>query len=247
MHGLRWQLIAGVILIALSATIYFAHYALFGDAHHIFSYLITDLAFLPVEVLLVTMIIHQLLTRMETKTRLEKLNVVIGVFFSEMGTPLLTRFSDYDPNLDKIRGELVLSHGKSDSEIKKIGKRLVGFDYGVDIGNIDLEELKWYLAGKKDFLVQMLQNPTLLEHESFTDLLMAVFHLAEELSHRESFKELPASDLKHLQGDIKRAYGGLAVEWLSYMKHLQGNYPYLFSLALRTNPFDKNSSPLVGY
>jgi hypothetical protein len=26
------------------------------------------------------------------------------------------------------------------------------------------------------------------------------------------------------------------------MKHLKANYPYLFSLAVRTNPFDTNAS-----
>ncbi|MBA7569274.1 hypothetical protein ES708_11013 [subsurface metagenome] len=31
-------------------------------------------------------------------------------------------------------------------------------------------------------------------------------------------------------------------EWLDYMKHLKNNYPYLFSLAMRTNPFDANAS-----
>jgi hypothetical protein len=29
------------------------------------------------------------------------------------------------------------------------------------------------------------------------------------------------------------------------MKHLQDNYPYLFSLAMRTNPFDPKASPEV--
>jgi hypothetical protein len=29
------------------------------------------------------------------------------------------------------------------------------------------------------------------------------------------------------------------------MKHLKDNYPYLFSLAMRTNPFDHEASPVV--
>ena len=27
-------------------------------------------------------------------------------------------------------------------------------------------------------------------------------------------------------------------EWIVYMKYLKNNYPFLFSLAVRTNPFD---------
>ena len=56
---------------------------------------------------------------------------------------------------------------------------------------------------------------------------------------------MPDTDYKHLSGDIKRAYTLLIHEWLDYMKHLKDNYPYLFSLAMRTNPFDRDASPIV--
>jgi hypothetical protein len=56
---------------------------------------------------------------------------------------------------------------------------------------------------------------------------------------------LPKSDIEHIAGDIKRAYVLLVNEWLDYMMYLKDNYPYLYSLAMRTNPFDKNASPVV--
>jgi len=85
----------------------------------------------------------------------------------------------------------------------------------------------------------------LLEHESFTGLLRAVFHLTEELEKRKDFKKLPGSDIEHLAGDIKRAYVLIVNGWLDYMKYLKNNYPYLFSLAMRTNPFDETASLIV--
>jgi hypothetical protein len=245
MHHFRWQLITGVVLLTLSALTYLIHYALFHDAHHIFSYLITDLAFLPVEVLLVTMIIHQLLTRMESKARLEKLNMIIGVFFGDMGTSLLSKLSANDPNLENLRAELARSSHKTDSEFNIICKRLANYDHGVDMSKDGLVDLKIFFADKKDRLVRLMENPTLLEHESFTDLLMAVSHLSEELSFRKDIKGLPEADLKHFRGDIKRVYGALIKEWLSYMKHLKSNYPFLFSLAIRTNPFERKVSAVV--
>jgi len=90
-----------------------------------------------------------------------------------------------------------------------------------------------------------LENPNLLEHESFTELLRAVFHLAEELANRNDVWQLPMSDKEHLAGDIKRAYVLLVAEWLDYMKYLKDNYPYLFALAMRTNPFDQEASAVV--
>jgi len=85
----------------------------------------------------------------------------------------------------------------------------------------------------------------LLEHESFAELLRTIFHLTEELANREVIEQLPDTDCHHLAGDIKRVYGLLVYQWLDYMKYLQTNYPYLFSLAMRTNPFDRNASPVV--
>ena len=58
-------------------------------------------------------------------------------------------------------------------------------------------------------------------------------------------KQLPVTDYEHLAGDIRRAYALLVHEWLDYMKHLKYNYPYMFSLAMRANPFDESASPLV--
>lgn len=65
---LNWYILAGLLLLALSSSLYFAHYIIFRDAHHIFLYLLGDVAFLPVEVLLVTMIIHRLLDEREKQT-----------------------------------------------------------------------------------------------------------------------------------------------------------------------------------
>jgi hypothetical protein len=242
---LSWQILLGISLIVLSAVVYFIHYLIFRDAHHIFIYLIGDIAFVFIEVLLVTLIIHRLLGEREKRTKLEKMNMVIGAFFSEVGTELLIYFSDFDPKLDKIRKNLVVTNDWSEREFSSVSKRLKKYAYGVEIQNVDLAHLRSFLIKKRDFLVRLLENPILLEHEFFTKLLWAVFHLTEELESRKDIKKLPDTDYAHLSGDIKRAYILLVHEWLDYMKHLKNNYPYLFSLAMRTNPFDQNASPIV--
>ncbi len=240
-----WQIILGISLILLSALVYFIHYIIFRDPHHILIYLVGDIAFVFIEVLLVTLIIHQILSKREKRARLEKLNMVIGAFFSEVGTKLLTYFSDFDPKLDKIRKELIVANGWSEQEFSRVSKRLENYEYEVGIKKVNLEDLRGFLVGKGNFLLRLLENPNLLEHESFTELLRAVFHLTEELAHRKDLRELPDTDYEHLAGDIKRAYTLLVQQWLDYMRHLKDNYPYLFSLAMRTNPFDENASPIV--
>jgi hypothetical protein len=245
MKGMRWQIILGLSLVVLSVVFYLIHYTIFRDAHHIFIYMIGDIAFVFIEVLLVTLIIHQLLSVREKRARLEKLNMVIGAFFSETGAGLVTYFSDFDPKLERIKQELIVRPNWSEKEFSALSKRLKSYDYGVEIRKVELEYLRDFLIGKRDFLLRLLENPNLLEHESFTELLRAVFHLTEELQNREDISQLPDSDYEHLAGDIRRAYVLLVQHWLDYMKHLKDNYPYLFSLAMRTNPFDQSASPIV--
>ena len=245
MKRFRWQILLASLLVFLSAVFYFIHYAIFHDAHHIFIYMVGDIAFVPIEVLLVTVIIHRVLSAREQNARMEKLNMVIGAFFSEVGTRLLTHFSDWDPKLDKIRKDLMVTSDWSQQEFLGVSKRLKKFDYTVDIQKVDLEVLRKFLGDKIDFLLRLLENPTLLEHESFTELLWAVFHLAEELAARDNVKKLPDTDHQHLAGDIKRVYVLLVHQWLNYMGHLKNNFPYLFSLAMRINPFDQEASPIV--
>ncbi len=240
-----WQILLGVSLVLLSVLLYLIHFMVFSDLHHIGIYSLGDLAFLPLEVLLVVLIVHQLLNWRERRAKLEKLNMVIGAFFSEVGTHLLTSFSDFDPGLDRIRSSLIVTDDWNEKAFKEVSRSLNNYDYKVEIHRVNLVDLKVFLLDKRNFLLRLLENPTLLEHESFTELLRAVFHLTEELDSRVSFEGLPSSDLDHLKGDMERAYTLLVSEWVDYMRYLKDNYPYLFSLAMRTNPFDQVASPIV--
>jgi len=236
MKRIRWELKLAMALVAASAILYILHYIIFSDSHHIFIYLLGDIAFVPIDVLLVTLIIHKVLNIRDKRQKMEKMNIVIGAFFSEVGTRLLVHLSDSDPNLDKIRDSLIVENDWNDDEFDRAEAVLREYSYDVDIGKVDLQCLKEFLVGKRGFLVRLLENPMLLEHESFTDLLQAVFHAVEELESRKDLDKLPATDLEHLRGDLKRVYIQLVGEWLDYMRHLQRHYPYLFSLAMRLNP-----------
>ena len=171
--------------------------------------------------------------------------MIIGVFFSEVGTVLLTYFSDFDPKLGAIKKDLVVSSEWSDREFSGIDKSLKNYDFRVEINKINLKDLRSFLVEKRRFLTHLLENPNLLEHESFTNLLQAIFHLAQELTFRDDVNELTDTDSQHIAGDINRVYGLLVYQWLDYMKYLKDNYPYLFSLSMRTNPFDEKASPIV--
>ena len=75
--------------------------------------------------------------------------------------------------------------------------------------------MKDYLLEKRTFFLRLLENPNLLEHETFTELLWAVFHLTDELAARKDLTTLQESDFNHLLGDINRVYAALTRQWLS--------------------------------
>jgi hypothetical protein len=82
MKPFRWQIFLAALLIFLSAILYLVHYAIFRDAHHIFLYLLGDIAFVPIEILLVTVIIHQVLSAREKRARMEHLKDNFPYLFS---------------------------------------------------------------------------------------------------------------------------------------------------------------------
>jgi len=245
MKKFQWQLILGFSLAAISFAMYCIHFLIFRDSHHIYIYLLGDIAFLPIEVLLVTLVIDRVMSAREKKSMLNKLNMVIGAFFSEVGSGLLHRFSKFDLNSQNIKKEFISLSRFSDKDFDKAFAMTSRFKYSINSKAGDISELKLFLAGKRGFMLRLLENPNLLEHEKFTELLWAVFHLTEELDCRKDCQLLPESDFSHLSGDIKRAYILLIQEWLAYIKHLKHNYPYLYSLASRMNPFEDDPSAIV--
>jgi hypothetical protein len=240
-----WEIRFGLALIVLSALLYVFHYALFEDAHHILLWTTTSVAFLPISVLFVTLIINRLLVGRERRLIMEKLNMLIGVFFSSVGTELMRCCAAWDPHVDEIRAEVRVGVDCPEKEYRSVRKRLADHEYAIGVEKVDLEDFRRLLVAKSDFLLRLLENPQLLEHASFTNLLRAVFHLTEELASRRNLRELPGSDRRHLAGDIERVYRLMVGEWLDYMRDLGESYPYLFSFAMRTNPFEERSSGVV--
>ena len=241
-HG--FLIAAAVVLLVLTAGLYLIHYAIFRDAHHIYIYLVGDLAFLPLEVLLVALIIDRVLDWREKRAMLSKMNMVVGVFFSEMGTRLLGELLPGFDRSQMISG-LGVKHDWGADDFRRATDFADTLKPQADCRAINLEALKGFLSRERDLLLRLLENPNLLEHERFTDMLWAVSHLAEELEARPQLQDLPKSDEAHIGQDIGRAFTALAAEWLDYVQHLKSHYPYLFSLVLRTHPLQEHPSATV--
>lgn len=233
------------MLAVVSTTLYLLDYFIFGSARDIASSFLGNLAFLPVYVIFVTLVIEQIMRDRERQTVMRKLNMVIGVFYSEVGNRLLKELSAYVVMCVDLRRRLQVTGQWKEEDFQRAQDFLKSHELKIDCSDCDKQQLKAFLVSKRSFLVGLLENQNLLEHEQFTDLLWAVFHLVEELDARQTFGGMPQSDIEHINGDIKRAFGYLSREWVFYMKHLKHDYPYLFSLAVRLNPMLENPDPQV--
>jgi hypothetical protein len=242
---LSWKILS-VLFVAASAGLYFLHYLVFRDLHHIFLYLLGDLAFLFIDVLVVVLFIENLLEQRERKTRLRKLNMVVGTFFSEVGLELLRKFSAFVENAEELKGRVAFGFDWNRKDFERARKAAADFSYRMKTNPAQLAELRSFMKTERSFLLSLLENPNILDHESFTNLLWAVFHVAEELSFREGdLAALPKSDLAHIAGDLSRGYSQIVVQWLAYAEHLKASYPFLYSLAVRINPLGAHPSAVV--
>src|SRR4030067_3729054 len=146
MKKTKWQIILGIILAVLSGVLYIIHFFIFRDSSHIFIYLLGDVAFLPVEVLFVTLIIDRVLSFREKRSLLKKLNMVMGAFFSEVGLKLLFYFSTFDLNTENIRNNLSDIDKWSEKDFNKIKLLTEKFKYSINAKAGDLYSLKNFLS-----------------------------------------------------------------------------------------------------
>jgi hypothetical protein len=244
----RWQVEIAATLIVAAAVVYALRWLLFpSESFHdeMVRYLVDDIAFLFIQVLLVSMLIDGLMQRRQRETMMDKLNMIIGAFFTQCGTDLLGCIARLDADLDAVREDLLPRMAWKARDYQSAKQAFRAHKPVIELGSGDLVALRARLDEEKTYVIGLLGNQALLEHQAFTDLLWAVTHLAEELHARGDFEHLPAPDRAHLVADVKRAYTQLAVQWIDYLRHLQTQYPFLFSLAVRTNPLDPKASVIV--
>ncbi len=241
----RWLWLLASGLAAASLILYAVQIAIFRTARDTFFYIFQDLAFLPLTLLVAGLVVERLISLREKKTIVHRMNMVVGAFFSELGSPLLAELLPAMSSAEEIRERLHLQTTWTREDFRGAFKFAHTLKCDIDLGRIDREALKAHLIEQRTFMLRLLENPNLMEHERFTDLLWAVLHLEEELEARVSLTDLLPTDEVHLQVDVRRAYNALLAEWVLYVEHLKADYPYLFSLIVRTHPFQDAPSAVV--
>ncbi len=190
---------------------------------------------MPIEILLVTFILERILDDRSKKEKLKKVQAVINVFFTEMGTEFIPVLTKFIGNYDELREYLAITDKWDSKKFSDAIAKINKFDYVNAKPPYDFDVLYKFLLQKKQFMLSLLENQYLIEHDEFTDMLWALFHVLDELQYRCNLESIPEEDAKHLILDIRRANVPILIVWLHYMEHMQNNYPYLFNFMLK-NP-----------
>ncbi len=230
------NIILVLVLTITSACIYLIQIYLFKRPDDTVYYFFQDLAFVPFEAIVVTLVLNNLLNVMEKRRKMKKIHVIISAFFAEMGLTVISELIKFNQNNREFRQRFVLTDFNK-STMKSLKKTANEFEYKIKATPPSLETLSLILNEKKPFMISMLENSNLSEHDSFTDMLWAIFHVADELQSRGSIKDFSESVLDHLANDILRAYKAIIIEWVNYIKYLNDEYPFLYDAAIKKNPF----------
>jgi len=236
MGNLKNNLILFTILTGASLTIYLLQFVLFKDLSNTIFYFFQDMAFVPIQALIATLLVNKFISMTELQRKKKKINVVISTFFVETGVEIMTAMSGFDQNhrqaceIVKVK-ELINNKGSA------IKKAVTGFEFDFYADPEKLDELAAIMDQNRSFLLKLLENQNLFEHETFTDMLWAVFHLADELKTRGDLRKITKEEVKHISDDMLRAYRALTLEWIGYINYLKVEYPFLFTIAIRKNPF----------
>lgn len=247
---LSWKVKFSILMVALIIIIYGTNYLVLGDAEHIISYVWTHLGFIPVDILLVAFLLDEIIEKKEKEAMLEKLDMLMSTFFSEIGNELISQLSGvnkYKTNTENLKSIRNWDEKDFDNKLAELKDKSIDFSAEISLEEREefLDNLRTLLVGKREFIINMINNPNLLEKEEFTGLINAILHLDEELEHRKDLSLVTDTDFAHLNGDMQRVYDKLVHEWVYYLKYLYKHHPYMIALIIRTNPFDEDAEVYV--
>ena len=246
----KWKIKFSILMIILIIIIYGSNYLVLRDPEHIISYIWTHLGFIPVDILVVAFLLDEIIERKEKEAMLEKLDMLMSTFFSEVGNELINQLSSankYNASTESLKSIKNWDDTDYENKLKELKNTTIDFQAEISPENREefLENLRELLVNKREFIINLINNPNLLEKEEFTGLINAILHLDEELEHRKDLSLVSDADFAHLNGDMHRVYNRLIHEWVYYLKYLNTHYPYMIALIIRTNPFDEDAEVYV--
>ena len=230
-----------IILFVLTIVLYLIYYIIFGEIHYIITSIAMSIASIPLNILFTSFIINYIVDIRDKKKRDKEVDILTGLFFNEIGIEILDIFTNRDECIEDIRKKALIKKDWAIDKYEELYEIFKNYDSCINVDMDDLKRLKIILDGKSSFILDLLFNPVLEDKEYFTDLIVEVLHVRDEINYRFIGDKLEDYEKIYIESDINKLYKLLCQRWVKYMLYLKNYYPQVFIKSLVNSPFDKRN------
>lgn len=225
------------LLLCTSAVLYALHYLIFRDLHHIGIFFLHELAGMPLEVILVSLFFDKLIEKTHEEENKSKLSIIETLFFNESGGNMLRYLSSFDPNSQKLSAILAVRMDWKSVDYQAARLHLKEYPFHLDVEKVDFFGLHYHLDERHAYYRNILENPAMTQSNEFTELVMKIYLMWEELDCRTDLYNLDLHEKHYLGELLTEIYEELAVYWLDNAhNHSIHNRPRLHRV-IETSPF----------
>ena len=226
-----------LLLLCASALLYAIHYLIFRDLHHLAIFGLHELAFVPLEVILVTLGLDQLVEKTHREEARSKVSIIETLYFNESGSTMLRYLTSFDPDAARLRELLQVTQDWRSSDFRQAIRQLKSYPFLLDLERIDFFGLHYHLSQRHEYYRSMLENPALTQSEAFTEMIMKIYLLWEELDGRTNLYQLPEKDRNYLAELLHEIYRELTEYWLDNVYNHSIHNRFRLHRAIESNPF----------
>ncbi len=226
-----------VVLVICSLITYALHYLIFRDFHHIAIFFVHDLAFLPLEVILVSLGLDRLIESTHENEVKSKMSIIETLFFNESGSHILRYLIRFDPNAERLSAMLDLNMEWRSSQYAAAERQLKLYPFELDTEKLDFYGIHYHLNERMDFYRNILENPAMTQSNQFTEMVMNIYLLGEELEDRTDLYDLSAEDRRFLGDLVRQIYRELTEYWLDNAYNHSLHNKHRLHRLVATNPF----------
>ncbi len=226
-----------LLLLCASALLYAIHYLIFRDLHHLAIFGLHELAFVPLEVILVTLGLDQLVEKTHREEARSKVSIIETLYFNESGGTMLRYLTSFDPDAARLRELLQVTEDWHSSDFRQAIRQLKSYPFLLDLDRIDFFGLHYHLSQRHEYYRSMLENPALTQSEAFTEMIMKIYLLWEELDGRTNLYQLPEKDRNYLAELLHEIYRELTEYWLDNVYNHSIHNRFRLHRAIESNPF----------
>lgn len=231
------------MLMLLVLTILFQglYFIFFKDRQYVYFTILHGVVEAPFNMFLTGVLFNYILNRKEQSSEREKTNMLIGIFYSEVGNELLRLFLEADMYVEYFRSKFMIKKTWTEADYKKLLLQSDSIEHSINIENIDLSKLREKLANVTGLSIDLLTSTSLQNKDDFNIIVNNVFFLKGELDDRMEGRELDEHEKVHIQKIVNELYLRLIKMWVSHMYYRQSSNEQLFIKALIKSPFDNRS------